>query len=59
MAHYSGNRQTHSMLQGIGQKIKYAAQIAGHIKTGFNLARNAYSLFQAASPYLVSGLALL
>lgn len=53
-----GNKKHHSMIQGLGEKVKYAAEIGGALKTGYNLAKGAYSLFQAASPYL-AGAALL
>ena len=53
-----GNKKHHSMIQGIGQKVKYASEIAGAIKTGFHIAKGAYSVFQAVSPYL-AGAALL
>jgi hypothetical protein len=54
-----GDKKHHSMIQGIGQKIKYASQIAGAVKTGFNVAKGAYSVFQAVSPYLAAGALLL
>jgi len=52
MSHYSGNKNHHSKIQGLGQKVKYAAEIAGTVKTGFNLARGAYSLFTTVAPFL-------
>ena len=59
MSHYMRDKKHHSMIQGIGQKIKYASQIAGAVKTGFNVAKGAYSVFQAVSPYLAAGALLL
>ena len=53
-----GNKKNHSMLQGIGEKVKFAAQVGGAIKTGFDIARGAYNVFQTVSPYL-AGAALL
>lgn len=47
-----GNKKHHSMLQGLGQKVKYAAEIGGAIKTGYNIAKGAYSVLQAVSPLL-------
>ena len=47
-----GNKKHHSMLQGLGQKVKYAAEIGGAIKTGYNIAKGAYSVFQTVSPFL-------
>ena len=58
MSYYVGNKKHHSMLQGIGEKVKFAAQVGGAIKTRFDIARGAYSVFQAVSPYL-AGAALL
>jgi hypothetical protein len=58
MSYYVGNKKHHSMLQGIGEKVKFAAQVGGAIKTGFDIAKGAYSVFQAVSPYL-AGAALL
>ena len=52
------NKNHHSMLQGIGEKVKYAAQLAGAVKTGINVAKGAYSLFQVASPYIAGALLL-
>ena len=54
-----GNKKHHSMIQGLGQKVKYASQLAGAIKTGFDVARGAYSVFQTVSPYLAAGALLL
>ena len=58
MSYYVGNKKSHSMLQGIGEKVKFAAQVGGALKTGFDIARGAYSVFTAVSPYL-AGAALL
>ena len=58
MSYYVGNKKHQSMLQGIGEKVKFAAQVGGAIKTGFDIAKGAYSVFQAVSPYL-AGAALL
>ena len=58
MSHYMGDKKHHSMIQGIGQKIKYASQIAGAVKTGFNVAKGAYSVFTAVSPYIAGALLL-
>ena len=57
MAHYS-NKKHHNWLSGIGTKVKHVAELAGTIKTGFDIARGAYSLFNTVSPYL-AGAALL
>jgi len=54
-----GDKKHHSMIQGFGEKVKYAAKVAGAIKTGFDFAKGAYSVFQAASPYLAAGALLL
>ena len=54
-----GDKRTHSMIQGLGQKVKYASQIMGAIKTGFHIAKGAYSVFTAVSPYLAAGALLL
>ena len=59
MSYYIGNKRNHSMLQGIGEKVKYAAQLAGALKTGFNIAKGAYNVFQAVSPYIAGAAALL
>ena len=45
MTHSKGSSKTHSLMQGIGQKVAYAAEVAGTVKTGFNLAKGAYTLF--------------
>ena len=58
MSHYMGDKKHHSMIQEFGQKVKYASQIMGAVKTGFNVAKSAYNVFQAVSPYL-AGAALL
>ncbi len=47
-----GNKKHHSMLQGLGQKLKYAAEIGGAIKAGYNIAKGAYRVLQAFSPLL-------
>ena len=52
MIHYMVNKKHHSMLQCLGQKAKYVAEIEGAIKTGYNLAKGAYSVFQTVSPFL-------
>ena len=39
-------------MQGIGQKVVYAAEVAGTVKTGSNLAKGAYALFSKEAPYL-------
>ena len=54
-----GDKCHHSMIQGLGQKVKYAAKIAGAVKTGFDMAKGAYSVFQTVSPYLAAGALLL
>ena len=59
MSHYMGDKRHHSMIQGLGQKVKYASQIMGAVKTGFDVARGAYSVFQTVSPYLAAGALLL
>ena len=58
MSYYTGNKKHHSMLQGFGEKVKLAAQLGGAVKTGFDIAKGAYSVFQTVSPYL-AGAALL
>ena len=57
MSYYTGNKKHHSMIQGLGEKVKYASQIAGAVKTGWDIG--AYTVFQAASPYLAAGALLL
>ena len=58
MSYSIGNKKSYSMFQGIGQKVKFAAELAGAVKTGFAVARGAYSAFQAVSPYLATALLL-
>ena len=59
MSYYTGNKKQHSMIQGLGEKVKYASQIAGAVKTGWDIAKGAYTVFTAASPYLAAGALLL
>ena len=59
MNYYIGNKKHHSMLQSLGEKVKYAAHLAGAVKTGFDIAKGAYSVCQAVSPYLAGAAALL
>ena len=59
MSYYTGNKKHHSMIQGLGEKIKYASEMAGAVKTGWDIAKGAYTVFQAASPYLAAGALLL
>ena len=47
------------MITGLGQKVKHVAELAGTIKTGFDIAKGAYTLFQAAAPYLAAGALLI
>ena len=51
MTHFKGSSKTHSLMQGIGQKVAYAAEVAGNI-TGMAIAKEAYTLFDTMSPYL-------
>ena len=39
-----GNKKHHSMLQGIGEKVKFASELAGAVKTGWDIAKGAYCL---------------
>ena len=59
MSYYTGDKRKHSMIQGLGEKIKYASEMAGAVKTGWDIAKGAYTVFQAASPYLAAGALLL
>ena len=59
MSYHRGNKNHHSMIQGLGEKVKYASRIMGAVKIGFDIAKGAYSVFQAASPYLAAGALLL
>ena len=52
MTHFKGSSKHHSFMQGIGQKVKYAAEMIGTVKTGFNLAKGAYTLFETVAPIL-------
>jgi hypothetical protein len=41
-----------SLLNGIGQKVKDIAELAGTVKTIWNVGRAAYQGFQAVAPYI-------
>ena len=46
------NNQRPSWLEGIGQKVKQAAELAGTVKSIYDVGKTVYSGFVAAAPYL-------
>ena len=53
------NHESSSRLSGIGQKIKEGAEIAGALKSIFDISKAIYQGVQTAAPYAAAGAALL
>ena len=47
------NNKHHGLSQGLGQKIKNIAELAGTVKGIYDTGRAVYSLGQMAAPYIL------
>jgi hypothetical protein len=59
MSHFNQNKQSHSLMSGIGAKVKSVAEFAGTVKGLYDLGRSAYAGFQVISPYIAEAALLL
>jgi len=46
------NNQRPNWIEGLGQKVKQAAELAGTVKGIYDVGKTIYSGFVAAAPYL-------
>ena len=53
------NNKHHGLYQGLGQKIKNIAELAGTVKGIYDTGRAVYSLGQMAAPYILPLLGVL
>ena len=47
------NNKHHGLSQGLGQKIKNIAELAGTVKGIYDTSKAVYSLGQMAAPYIL------
>jgi len=59
MGHFRDNIKSHSLMKGIGEKVKSVAELAGTLKGIYDVGRTVYTGFQAALPYVEAALPLL
>ena len=52
MGHFRDNIKSHSLMKGIGDKVRNVAELAGTLKSIYDVGRAAYTGFQVALPYI-------
>ena len=53
------NNKHHGLSQGLGQKIRNIAELAGTVKGIYDTSKAVYAIGQAAAPYLLPLLGVL
>ena len=53
------NNKHHGLSQGLGQKIRNIAEMAGTVKGIYDTSKAVYAIGQAAAPYLLPSLGVL